>query len=47
MFAKANVFALNNLIWSGQNGDGQSYTIYNTRRQDQSVFASTTLGYKN
>ncbi|HFK5506025.1 SusC/RagA family TonB-linked outer membrane protein [Elizabethkingia anophelis] len=46
MFAKANVFALNNLIWSGQNGDGQSYTIYNTRRQDQSVFASTTLGYK-
>lgn len=46
MLAKANVFALNNLIWPGQNGDGLSYTIFNTRRQDQSVFASTTLGYK-
>ncbi|OBS11804.1 SusC/RagA family TonB-linked outer membrane protein [Elizabethkingia miricola] len=46
MFAKANVFALNNLIWPGQNGSGLNYTIYNTRRQDQSVFASTTLGYK-
>ncbi|WP_407482411.1 SusC/RagA family TonB-linked outer membrane protein [Elizabethkingia meningoseptica] len=46
MFSKANVFALNNLIWTGQTENGLSYTIFNTRRQDQSVFASTTLGYK-
>ena len=43
----ANLFADNNLQWPGQNGNGVLYTIFQTRDQTQSVFASTNLGYKN
>ncbi|MDR6921099.1 SusC/RagA family TonB-linked outer membrane protein [Chryseobacterium sp. 2987] len=42
-----NQFTLNNLQWTGQNGNGQNYTITGTRRQDQSVFASANIGFKN
>ena len=43
----ANLFADNNLQWPGQNGNGLLYTIFQTRDQTQSVFASANIGYKN
>lgn len=41
-----NLFTLNNLTWPGTNGSGIAYYLTDTRRQDQSVFASATIGYK-
>lgn len=38
-----NLFSLSNVYWS--NGSG-TYTIFRPHRQDQSVFASTSIGYK-
>lgn len=46
MLVFANLFSLNNLIWSGKAESGRNYTIISPRRQDQSVFASTTFNYK-
>ncbi|EJL75647.1 SusC/RagA family TonB-linked outer membrane protein [Chryseobacterium populi] len=48
----ANLFTLNNLDWGNQQGEGvfgngRSYTITNPHRQDQSVFASASFGYKS
>ena len=48
----ANLFTLNNLNWGNNQGEssfgnGRSYVITNPARQDQSVFASANLGYKN
>ncbi|AYZ14631.1 SusC/RagA family TonB-linked outer membrane protein [Chryseobacterium arthrosphaerae] len=42
-----NLFTANNLYWPKERDESvASYTIYNGNRQDQSVFASTTIGYK-
>lgn len=46
MLRYANLYTLNNLIWPGHNDSGVHYIVTFPRRQDQSVFASTTIGYK-
>ncbi|WP_255412698.1 SusC/RagA family TonB-linked outer membrane protein [Elizabethkingia sp. YR214] len=47
MLMTPNLFALNNLYWPVElQKNAASHTIYQGNRQDQSVFASTSLGYK-
>lgn len=48
----ANLFALNNLDWGNEQGqgvfgNGRSYIITRPHRQDQSVFASASIGYRS
>lgn len=47
LLRRANLFTANNLYWPNERDESvASYTIYNRNFQTQSLFASTTIGYK-